>query len=253
METKINKLGGCGASECGKLFTGQGLKAKTAHTLAFEKAKELLTGIRDRSLSTDPMKHGIFNEEEAFKNVVKPFYPNAKYQSEDSILIKEGVWVTPDVVDDSEGLTIDIKCPYTIATYFRNVNKISDTYISQNQMQMIGTKHKKGAICIYLTSYKIDEWGNKIEYDINLNERHTYLPIVADAEYQKEILKRIDGMFVLRDSILKDLRDAIDISDTELFNLYRTDSKVTAFKLKSNLTTWGGKLVNNNGTFYVVE
>lgn len=254
METKedINKIGGCGASDVGKLFTGQGLKAKTAQTLAFEKAVEMITG-KKKNISTIAMQHGIFSEEEAFLNVVKPFYPNAKYQSADSILIKESVWVTPDVVDDVEGLTIDIKCPYSVYTYFKNINKIPENYISQVQMQMIGTKHLKGAICVYLTSTNIDTYGNKIEYDIDINERHTYLPIQADKVYQDEILKRIDGLFEIRDLIGSDLQDSIEISDFELFNLCKTGKKVTRFKDKSNLLTWGGKIVNNNGTFYVVE
>ena len=252
METKINKIGGVGASECGKLFTGQGLKAKTAQTLAFEKAVEIITGKKKR-ITTIPMQHGIFNEEEAFKNVVRPFYPNAKYQSADSISIKESVWVTPDVIDDVEGITIDIKCPYTVYTYFKNINKIPDTYISQNQMQMIGTGHKKGAICMYLTSNQIDEFGNKIEYDIDVNERHTYLPIEADEVYQKEILTRIDGLFEIRDLIGADLSDSIEISDSELFQLCKSGKKVTRFQDKSNLLTWGGKIVNNKGTYYTVE
>ncbi|WPC11270.1 hypothetical protein LEQ04_11820 [Riemerella anatipestifer] len=41
---EINKLGGLGASEIGALFTQQGLKAKTAQTLAYEKALELILG-----------------------------------------------------------------------------------------------------------------------------------------------------------------------------------------------------------------
>lgn len=254
METKevINKIGGCGASDCGKLFTSQGLKSKTAQTLAFDKAVEMITGEK-KSITTIAMQHGIFSEEEAFINVVKPFYPNAKYQSEESILIKDSVWVTPDVVDDVEGLTIDIKCPYSVYTYFKNINKIPETYISQVQMQMIGTKHLKGAICVYLTSTNIDTYGNKIEYDIDINERHTYLPIQSDKVYQDEILKRIDGMFEIRDLIGSDLQDSIEISDLELFNLCKTGKKITRFKDKSNLLTWGGKIVNNNDTYYVVE
>lgn len=252
METKIDKIGGCGASEVGKLFTLQGLKSKTAQTLAFEKAVEMITGEK-KSFSTIATQHGIFNEEEAYINVVKPFYPNSKYQSNESILIKEGVWVTPDVVDNVEEITIDIKCPYTVYTYFKNINKIPATYISQNQMQMIGTGHKKGAICVYLTSTDIDSYGNKIEYDIDVNERHTYLPIEADELYQKEIIERIDGMFKIRDLIGCDLQDSIEISDSELFQLCKKGKKVTRFQDKSNLLTWGGKIVHNKNTYYVLE
>lgn len=252
MENDFNKLGGVGASECGKLFTGQGLKAKTAQTFAFEKACELL-GYERKDITTKPMLHGLYSELEAFENVVLPFYPNALLKSNESILIEDGMWATPDVVDDFEGITIDIKCPYTIYSYFQNVNKISNNYICQNQMQMLATGHKKGAICVYLTNSNADEFGNKIEYEIDINERHTYLPMLADEVYQKEIISRISEFFKLRDKIGSDLQDAIEISDMELFNLCKTGEKVTRFQDKSNLLTWGGKIINNNGTFYTVE
>ena len=254
METNIiiDKIGGIGASEVGKLFTGQGLKAKTAQTLAFEKAVEIITGNKKR-ISSIAMQHGIFSEEEAFMSVVKPFYPNAKYQSDQSIKIKDNVWVTPDVIDDTKGVTIDIKCPYSVHTYFKNINKISETYISQSQMQMIGTGHSKGAICVYLTSTKIDEYGNKIEYDIDINDRHTYLPIQADKSYQDEILKRIDESFKVRDLILLELKSGTQISDAEFFDLHREGKKVTKLKEKSNLLSWRGKIVSNGNDYYVVE
>ena len=110
MELIKDKLGGIGASEVGKLFTKQGLKAKTAQTLAYEKALEIINGYK-KDFTTIAMQHGIFNEEEAYNSIVKPFYPHSKYQSSDSIWINEHCWVTPDVVDDVIGITIDIKCP----------------------------------------------------------------------------------------------------------------------------------------------
>lgn len=253
METdyEIKKLGGVGASDCGKLFTRDGLKAKTAQTLAYEKALELINGYR-KDFTTIAMQHGIFNEEEAFNNVVKPFYPNAKYQSSDSIWINDYSWATPDVVDDIVGITIDIKCPYTPFTYWKNIKKLPDTYISQNQMQMSGTGHKKGAICLYLTSNNIDEWGNKVEFDIPLEKRHLFLPIDAQPEYQTEIKNRIDDFMPLRDLILSHLIKAVEISDLEFFDLCETN-KVTRFKDKSNLTTWEGKIIKTSNEYYVIE
>ena len=88
MENDFNKLGGVGASECGKLFTGQGLKAKTAQTFAFEKACELL-GFERKDITTKPMLHGLYSELEAFENVVLPFYPNALLKSNESIDVEE--------------------------------------------------------------------------------------------------------------------------------------------------------------------
>lgn len=251
MEISIEKIGGIGASECGKLFTKQGLKAKTAQTLAYEKANELITGYR-KDITTIAMQHGIFNEEEAFNYVVLPFYPNAKYQSDESIFIKDDVWATPDVVDNVDGITIDIKCPYSPYTFWNNVKKLPDTYISQNQMQMIGTGHNKGAICLYLTSNKIDEWGNKIEYDIPLEKRHLFMPIEAQEDYQNEILKRIDEFFPIRDTILSHLTKADEVSDMEFFELCQSH-KITRFKDKSNLLTWEDKIIKNSNEYYTKE
>jgi|GEM_PF-2470053 len=249
--TEIDKIGGIGASEIGKLFTRQGLKAKTAQTLAFEKAEELINGYR-KDFTTVAMQHGIFNEDEAYNLVIKPVFETAVYRSDLSIPIKDGVWVTPDVVDDGHGLTMDIKCPYTIYTYYKNLKKLPDTYISQNQMQMLGTGHKEGFVVLYLTSNAIDTYGNKIEYDIPIEDRHAFLPILADEDYQKEIIKRIDEFFPMRDEILKDLQNAIDISDQEYFEKAKNGKKITRFKDKSNLLTWGGKIYKNQREGYLV-
>jgi hypothetical protein len=253
METlnQQDKLGGIGASEVGGLFTKAGLKAKTAQSLAYEKAKELINGYK-RDITTVAMQHGIFNEEEAYFNVVQPFYPNSKYQSSESIWINDKTWVTPDVIDDVEGITIDIKCPYSPFTFWKNVRRLPETYISQNQMQMIGTGHKKGAICIYLTSTNIDEWGNKIEFDIPLEDRHYYATIEAQEDYQNEILTRLDQFFPIRDTILSHLIKAEEISDMDFFNLCG-EKKVTRFKDKSNLLTWEDKIIKNSNEYYTVE
>lgn len=251
MEIIKDKLGGIGASEVGKLFTKQGLKAKTAQTLAYEKALEIINGYK-KDFTTIAMQHGIFNEHEAYENVVKPFYPHSKYQSSDSIWINEHCWVTPDVVDDVVGITIDIKCPYTPYTFWQNIKRLPEIYISQNQMQMIGTGHKKGAICLYLTSNNIDEWGNKIEFDIPLEKRHIFVPIESQEEYQKEILKRIDEFLPLRDLIMSHLLEAKEINDMEFFDLCGK-KKVTRFKDKSNLTTWYNKIIKNSNEYYTVE
>lgn len=252
METvKINKLGGIGASEIGKLFTKAGLKAKTAQTLAFEKAQELITGEK-KDITTPAMMHGIFNEEEAYYKVVKPFYPNSKYQSSQSIPLGEGYWVTPDVVCNTEEITIDIKCPYSPFTFWQWKKKTPDTAISQVQMQLIGTKHKKGALCLYLTSTAMDEWGNKIEYDIPIEKRHAYIPMEAQPDYQKEIITRINEFFPIRDTILSHLVKAPQVSDEEFFNICG-EKKVTKFKEKSNLLTWEDKIIKNQNQYYVIE
>lgn len=251
IDSQIVKLGGLGASDCGKLFTKDGLKAKTAQTLAYDKALELINGYR-KDFTTIAMQHGVFNEEEAYHNVVRPFYPNSRYQSSESIWIKDNIWVTPDVIDETERITIDIKCPYTPYTFWNNVKKLPDAYLSQNQMQMIGTGHKKGAVCLYLTSNRIDEWGNKIEFDIPLEERHLFIPIEAQEAYQEEILKRCDEFFPIRDTIMSHLIKAEEVSDMDFFKLCG-EKKVTRFRDKYNLLTWEDKIIKNQNEYYTIE
>ena len=252
METlNINKIGGIGASEIGALFTQQGLKAKTAQTLAYEKALELINGSK-KEFTTIAMQHGIFNEEEAFTDIVSQVFPNAIYQSDISFPIKENVWATPDVIDNVEEFSLDIKCPYSVYTFFENSKKLPAYYVAQNQMQMLATGFNKGFVLLYLTSNVTDEWGNKIEFDIPLNDRHKFVEIEADKEFHKEILSRTDGFFSMRDAIHKDLLGAVEISDMEYFNLGKSDHKITRFKDKSNLLTWSGKIYKNEREGYLV-
>lgn len=252
METlEINKIGGLGASEISALFTKEGIKAKTAQTLAYEKAKELITGEK-KNFTTAAMQHGLFNESDAFEMVVKEVFPTAVYQADVSFEIEKGLWATPDVIDPIQEITIDIKCPYTIYTYFQNIKKVSASYLAQVQMQMMATGFNKGYLMFYLTSNVIDEWGNKIEFDIDINDRHKFIEIDANKEFQKEILERAKEFFELRDLIKSHLEKAPLISDMEYFNLAKSDHRVTRFKDKTNLKTWEGKIYNNFREGYIV-
>lgn len=251
MTEEINKIGGLGASEIGALFTKNGLKDKTSHTLAFKKALELLTGQKE-TFTTYAMQCGIFNESDAFTNVVRPVFPTAKYQSDKSIPIKEGLWATPDVIDDDNGFVLDIKCPFSIYTFFQQCNKLPSSYIAQSQMQMMATKYSKGYVLLYLTSNDMDEFGNTIEYDISLNDRHKFIGLDADEDFQREILVRSGGLFSMRDTILSHLQKATEISDIEYFELGKSDHKITRFKDKSNLLAWEGKIYKNVREGYLV-
>ena len=251
LDTKIDKLGGIGSSEIGKLYTRDGLKAKTAQTCAFEKAVELIVGYK-KNITTIAMQHGIFNEEEAYNDVVLPNFPTSKYQSSESILISDGFWTTPDVIDEVERVVIDLKCPYSIATYYKNINKPPNTYISQIQGQLLGTGLDSGYICVYLTSNKIDKYGNKIEYDIDINKRHCFVPVNKDEDMISDMKDRVSEFFTKRDIIFNHLTAASEISDIEFFNIHETH-KVTRFQDKSNLFNWEGMIVNNAGIYYVIE
>lgn len=251
MIAETEKLGGIGASEIGALFTREGVKSKTAQSLAYEKAVEIITGER-RNLTTAAMQHGIFNEEEAFNYVVKPTMPTAKYQPSKSYKIAEGLWATPDVVDYENEAVVDIKCPYTIYSYLQYLKKLPSYYPAQIQMQLLATGYDKGYILVYLTSSNMDAWGNKIEYDIDINTRHQFIRIEADAGFHNEIIERADSFFFMRDSILIDLQDAIDVTDSELFDMAMMDRKVTRFKDKSNLMAWGGSIYRNEREGYLV-
>ena len=249
-----DKLGGIGASEVGKLFTEQGLKSKTAKTLILEKAKEIITGEKP-DITTKAMLHGIFSEELAYHFVVKPTYPTSVLRSSESIWINDSMWATPDVTDDTEEFTLDIKCPYTIASYFKNVRTLPKTYIFQNQLQMMATGHKKGMVCLYLTANRDreDEWGNIIEYDIDINDRHYFIPLDADPTIHQEIIKRHSEFMKLRDLQVETLRDVTTVGDKEFFDIHK-GNKVTRLKDKYNPQKWWTEqiLINNN-TYYVIE
>lgn len=246
------KLGCVGASEVGKLFTKSGLKAKTAHSFAYEKALELINGHRD-FISTNATLHGINSEIDAFRDVILKKYPTAELRSDISIFLqekeRENYWATPDVTDEIEGLTIDIKCPYTPYTFWNNVNNLPEQYKAQNQMQMLATGHTKGAICIYLTGSEVDEFGNKKEYNIEPLKRSKFLYNMADSAFQKEIISRINTFFPMRDLILTGLENAPVISDEELFDLCEKYD-VKKFKENSNLLIWNGSIVKCGEEFY---
>ncbi len=70
-----DKLGGIGASEIGALFVRGGIKSKSAQSLAFKKAKELITGFKE-VITTKQMEHGILHEFSAFQTVVEPLFPD---------------------------------------------------------------------------------------------------------------------------------------------------------------------------------
>lgn len=246
------KVGGIGASEIGKLFTKEGLKAKTAKTLMLDKAIEVMTGYR-KDITTAAMQHGLFNEEEAFYQIVKPTFENSVLRSDVSVYIQQGLWATPDVTDDTLDITLDIKCPYTVASYWNNINRLPQNYIVQNQMQMAATGHKKGYICLYLTSNRIDEYGNKIEYDIPLEDRHCFMPLEYDETYRDEIIKRYEGFVPLRDQLVNTLSKVKPVNDKDFFYLNR-DRKVTRLRDKSNFFTWeSSQMVKNGQYFYVIE
>lgn len=255
--TDPRKLGGVGASEVGKLFTGQGLKAKTAHSFAYEKALELINGYKNY-ISTNATLHGINSEIDAFHDVIQKKYPKAVLRSADSIFLSEKekkcYWATPDVTEDFIGITIDAKCPYTPYTYWNNVKKIPNQYLAQNQMQMLATKHKKGAICLYLTAGTdaIDDYGNKKEYKIPVEKRSKFIYQEADAVFQKEITQRIDGFFPMRDVIYDSLVNAPEITDEELFDMC-AKKQVKKFKENSNLLVLANNTVKCSGEYYTYK
>ena len=43
------------------------------------------------------------------------------------------------------------------------------------------------------------------EYNIDISERHTFIPVSAMDEYHQEIYKRAEDFFVLRDAIYNDI------------------------------------------------
>ena len=119
-------------------------------------------------------------------------------------------------------------------------------------MQMIGTKHKKGAICLYLTGSEIDEYGNKKEYKIPVKKRSKFIYQDANETFQKEIVNRINNFFPMRDIIYQSLIKAPEISDEELFDLCEK-KQVKKFKENSNLLILESKTIKCSGEYYTFE
>lgn len=249
MLSNEQKLGGIGASEVGKLFTANGLKSKTAQTLLLEKTIELITGERKRGVDNYATMHGKNSEHLAFEQLIKPNFPTAIYQSDESIPLFDGCWVTPDVIDYEAGITFDIKCPFTIQTFWDNINNVKKGYQYQVNMQMIGTNHKQGYLVYYLTHNDFRE----TEYNIPLQQRFKFFSIVADESIQKEEISRIKEFLSIRDKLYPMLCRATAVSDEEQFYLSEKH-KVTPLKAKSNVMNWDGKLiVNQENEYFTLE
>lgn len=243
-------VGTLGASGVGALFTKAGLKAKTAQSKALELAEEIIFNER-KQLSSIAMAHGLFNEEEAFNVAVKPNWEKARLCSDESIQIEGDLYATPDVIVEGE-CVIDIKCPYSIRTYKSNIENPNKGYVAQVQTQMMATGVDMGYLLYYLTSTKIDGFGNKEEYDIPIERRVTCIPIQRDEEFCKEVLHRSDELFKMRDTLVSHLMKAEYLDDVAFFNIHDTH-KVTRLQDKSNLLTWEDKIIKNGGRHYVIE
>jgi len=246
-----DKIGGIGASEIGKLFTRDGINSKTAQSLILEKVEEMINGYR-RELTTVAMQHGLFNEEEAFHHVVKPLFPSSRLRSDETIFIKDHLWATPDITDEDQQCVIDIKCPYTISSFFKNISNVPKTYIAQIQCQMLATGYDKGVLCYYLTSNKIDEYGNKIEYNIPIEDRFELINVPCEVGIQDEIMGRHEQFLEKRNLLHDMIKDVPMINDMDFFYLNK-EKKVTRLKDKSNVYAWDGKIIKNQNVFYVAE
>ena len=243
------KVGGVGASEVSALFTKDGIRSKSAQTLAYNKALEILTGER-KEISTKAMEHGIINEPEAYENCIMFNIPEANLQSTESYFIKDGLWATPDVVTHES--VIDIKCPYTPYSYFQNIKKVNKSYIIQVNTQMTALGVDGGALLFYLTADNYDKYGNKIEYKIPLKDRFSFVGIEKQDNFLSELLKKFDEFQELRDLILNDLTDVPEFDDLYYCDISKK-KKVTRFKDKSNLRMWGGKIFKYKNEFYTFE
>lgn len=250
---KYKKLGGIGASDIGKLFTKDGIKSKTTQSLALKKAKELYYNDFVDSFTTNAMQHGLASEHIAYESLILPNFPNAVLQPYESIWINERSWASPDVVDNVEGMVMDIKCPFSINTYFDNIRFLKKDYILQMQKQMMCTKYNKGYLVFYLTSCNVDEYGNIKEYSIDINKRHKFIKIDADKDTHKEILRLEDEFFVVRDIILDIIRSSVKLTEEEIFDLVENGKKITLYDKKSNLLTWKDKIYECNKEFYILE
>lgn len=205
-EWQTARTGRFTASSIYKLFTEPkskldkeaGRLSETALTYIFELAVEQHTGYR-KEISTKEMTHGIVNEEEGFEAFKLKSGLEFELTSNQFFKYGENAGASPDgILFDGIDVTavLDIKCPFSPLSYYNQKmelygTKIPKAYYYQLQMQMLCTGAKKGYLARYLTNSIVDEYGNKTEYNIPLDERIFWTELSADEEVHQQIIDKI--------------------------------------------------------------
>lgn len=215
------------ASEIYKLFVepktikdrDAGVWSDTAHKYIFEKAVETATGWR-AEFNSPALNHGVVNELEGFETFEKltglgfqltstTFYPINDYAgaSPDGVLYGESF----DVIES----VMDIKCPFSPVSFFEqkelflqpdsDFQGVPKNYFYQLQMQMLATGAKSAYLVRYLTSSFTDNYGNKHEYNMPLENRIFWQVLTADEAVHKQILDKIEKAEQTKQTIINKL------------------------------------------------
>jgi putative phage-type endonuclease len=145
------------ASEIHKLMGKGNPLTKTAETFVYEKASEILTGIK-KPIYGDALTWGIEHEAEAFEYFSKiTFEPFTYYGGQSYVFIPYGdhSGYSPDGL--GENAILEIKCPYNSANHLKNftiydadsLKSLHPEYYWQVQLGMIATNLDKA----YFVSY----------------------------------------------------------------------------------------------------
>jgi hypothetical protein len=209
------------ASSISKLFTEPKAKAdkeagrlsETALTYIFELAVEEHTGYR-KEITVKEMTHGIVNEFEGFEAFVQKSGLQFELTSNQFFGYGANAGASPDgVLFDGIDITavLDIKCPYSPLSYFNQKmelygTKMPKSYFYQLQMQMLCTGAKKGYLARYLTNSIVDEYGNKTEYDIPLDERIFWTELNADEEVHQQIIDKVKAAEAIKQGFIQSFK-----------------------------------------------
>jgi hypothetical protein len=145
------------ASEIHKLMGKGNPLTKTAESFVYEKASEILTGIK-KPIYGDALTWGIEHEAEAFDYFSKiTFEPFTYYGGQSYVFIPYGdhSGYSPDGL--GENALLEIKCPYNSAIHLKNfsiydadsLKSLHPEYYWQVQLGMIATNLDKA----YFVSY----------------------------------------------------------------------------------------------------
>lgn len=215
------------ASEIYKLFVepktikdrDAGVWSETANKYIFEKAVETATGWR-AEFNSPALTHGVVNEHEGFEAFEKltglgfqltstTFYPVNEYAgaSPDGVLYGESFDVIQSVMD--------IKCPYNPVSFYeqkklfkeaeKDFQGVPKQYFYQLQMQMLATGAKSAYLVRYLTSSITDNYGNKFEFEMALENRIFWQHLTADEAVQQQILDKIEKAEQTKQAIINEI------------------------------------------------
>lgn len=207
------RIGKFTASSIHKLFVGG--NGATRDTYILEIAEEFVKGHQKR-FSNKHTDHGHMNEYEAITSFKEATGLLVEYLDQQYFPINDNCGATPDAkVIDFAGKTIascDVKCP--TETFFKQkmiqiaqskpkYQNVPKEMYYQAQMQMLALNIDEHYLVRYLTSMEIDQDGNKIEYDLDLNVRLFYKHIEADKIVQEEILEAVEIASKERDKYIE--------------------------------------------------